>query len=67
MQRADSLHAFVIHDASDGKCFIHSASLFHNDRAAEDLDALLIALNDARVHVHGVADAELRNVLLEVL
>ena len=43
------------------------AALLHDHGAAEDLDAFLVAFDDSRVHVHRVADLELRGVLLQVV
>jgi len=66
MQRINALDAFIIHDAADGKRLVDSAALAHDDGAGKHLDALLVAFNDARVNIDGIADVELRNILLEM-
>ena len=45
------------------KVSLMPAALAHDHGAGEDLDAFLVAFDDARVHVDGVADVELRGVL----
>src|SRR5690606_35923722 len=64
MHREDALHTLVADDAPDGEGLIDPSPLAHDDRAGEDLDALLVAFDDADGHIHRVADAELRYFLL---
>src|SRR5262249_35028091 len=66
MQREDSLDAFVVHDAANGERLVDPAALAHDDGAAEDLDAFLVAFDDSRRDVNGITDAKLRDVLLQV-
>jgi hypothetical protein len=64
MDREDSLDAFVVNDAANGESLIDAGALFHDDGASEDLDAFLIAFDDSRVYVYGIADRKLRDIFL---
>src|SRR5262249_52009272 len=67
VQRENPLHALVVHDPPDGKCLVDPPPLAHDHGPAEHLDALLLAFDDPRVHIHRIADLELEGVLLEVI
>src|SRR5581483_9901601 len=66
MQREDALDAFVVDDAPDGEGFVDPRPLLHDHRAGEDLNAFLVAFDDAGRHVHRVTDVELRRFFLQV-
>lgn len=63
----DTLHALVCNDAADGDRFAHAATLTRDKHALEYLDTLLIAFDDAAVHVDRVTDIEEGEIALEVL
>ena len=63
VQREDALDAFALDDAADGEHLAHALAAAGDHHAAEDLDALLLAFQDALVDVHLVADLELRGRL----
>ena len=56
MDFESSFYTFVCDDASDGDGPANAVALHFDDDAVEDLDALFGALDDAYVHVDGVAD-----------
>src|SRR5438270_3171187 len=62
IERKDALHADAVAHLADGERGVHLAALLADDHALEDLDAFLVAFADLRVHPHGVADAELRDL-----
>src|SRR5207249_5524763 len=59
----NALDAFALHDAANGEHLAHAFAAPGDHGAAEDLDALLLTFEDALVHLHLVADLELRGVL----
>lgn len=66
MQREDSLDTFICHNAANGDRAIDATALLGNEYALVDLNAFLVALNDADMDVEGVADAEFRESILEL-
>jgi len=66
VQRQDSLDTLVGDDASDGDRFGQAGALDFDNDAAEDLDALLAALDNADVHIDGVAHAHVWQIGLEL-
>jgi hypothetical protein len=67
VQREDALHAHAAGDLADRERLAHAAVLARDADALERLDALLLALAHADVHAQGVARAELRDVVAQVL
>src|SRR2546430_4550413 len=59
VEREDSLHPHAVAHLAHGEGGARVAALAPDHHALEDLDALLVALADPRVHPHGVADTEL--------
>src|SRR5262249_29218046 len=66
VQREDALDALALDDAADGEHLAHALVAHADDDALEDLHALLLALEDALVDLHLVADGELGDFLLDV-
>src|SRR5437870_1638061 len=64
VQGKDALDPLALHDAANGEGFTQTRAAAGDHGAAEDLDALFLAFQNALVHVHLVADAKLRHVLL---
>jgi len=62
VERKDALDAFVRDDAPDGDHLVDAATLLSDEDALIDLDALLVAFDDAHVHVDRVADGEVGNL-----
>src|SRR6266404_5369692 len=59
MQWKNPLDALPLDDAADGERRAHAFPAPGDDHAAEDLDALFCAFEDALVHIDLIADAEL--------
>ena len=58
MQREDALDAFALDNAADREGRAHALATAGNHHAAEHLNALLGAFEDALVNLHLVADAK---------
>src|SRR6266478_512222 len=67
VHREGALHPDSIRRLADREGLAVRAALAADDRALEDLDALLVALDDAYVHAHGVARLERGHLLAELL
>src|SRR5437016_3650840 len=64
MQREDALDAFAVGNATDCECFVEPASFAANYDASKNLNALLVALHDARMNVNAIAHGKLRRIAL---
>src|SRR5438876_2171316 len=67
VHREGALHPDPVRRLADREGLAARAALAADDRALEDLDALLVALDDAYVHAHGVARLEGGHLLAELL
>src|ERR1700722_15765425 len=65
MQRENAFDAFIIDDSTHREHLIDASPATHDDGAAKDLNALLVPFDDAGMHIDGVADQELRDVLFQ--
>src|SRR6185369_1232740 len=63
----DALDADAVGHLPDREHLPVAAAAARDDRALEDLDALLVALDDPDVNAHGIAGLELRQPLAELL
>ena len=59
MEREDAFDPLAERDLADGEGGLDAAAALGDDVAAEDLDALFVALDDLGVYPDGVADVEL--------
>src|SRR5207248_11677010 len=62
IEREDALDAHAVAHLSHGERRVRVTALAPDDHALEDLDPVLVAFADLRMHAHGVADAEFRNL-----
>ena len=53
-----ALRLIALHQPADGERLADAAAAPADDRAAENLDAFLLAVQKSLVNVHGIADAE---------
>src|SRR5262249_58127708 len=60
VHREDPLHADAVGDLADGEGPAGASALHRDHHPLEDLDAVLLPLLDLDVHLHRVADTELR-------
>jgi hypothetical protein len=60
MDGENSLHSIAERDASHGECLLNSGTASGYDDSFESLYALGLALDDFRMHRHGISDIELR-------
>src|SRR5205085_5188920 len=67
VHRERPLHADAVRRLADRERLAAAGAAAADDRALEDLDALLVALDDAHVHAHGVAGLEGGHPLAELL
>lgn len=65
MQRENSFHALVINDSPDREACVNAPAFTGDDRPGKDLRALLVALFDAAVNVHNIADLKMRDIVLQ--
>src|SRR5262249_42344986 len=63
MNGENALDTFALHDAANSERLAHAFAAPADDRAAEDLYALLLSFQDALVNIHLIADVEIRNSL----
>ena len=61
------LHTDAVGHAADGEGLLQTAVLLGDDGALKDLDTLAVAFLDAIMHLDVVANADLRNVLTDLL
>src|SRR4030095_14190080 len=64
--RKNAFDTFAVTDAANGEVRIRAGTLTANDNSAVNLNALLVAFDDSGMDLHSIADAKLRNVLLEL-
>src|SRR5690348_14202484 len=64
MQRKHAFDAFAVRDATNGKCFVHSAAFPTNHHAGKYLDPLFVPFYDPGVDTNAIADRKWLGVLL---
>src|SRR5207248_454637 len=62
IEREDALHAHAVAHLAHGERGVHVPALAADDDSLEDLDSLLVAFADLRMHAQGVTDAEFRHL-----
>ena len=65
--REGLLDAYAVRDAANGNRLVNASVLLGNDDALEHLDTLAVAFLDLCVYLNGIADLQLRKVVLELL
>src|SRR4051812_2513880 len=65
MQRKLPLDAFSRHDPTNGEHLAGAAARAADHRACENLNSLVLAFENPRVHIDGVADGEFGRLALE--
>src|SRR5699024_7510454 len=65
VERERTLDAHAEAHLADGEGFLDATGVLGDDDACEHLDTRTRALDDADVHLHGVAGAEVRKVVAE--
>src|ERR1700732_4655613 len=58
MQRENPLDAFAVGNAAHGERFVYPASFPANNDSGENLNAFLVAFDDAGVNMDAIADGE---------
>src|SRR5207302_11474672 len=62
IEREDALHAHAVAHLPHRERGVHVPALAADDDSLENLDSLLVAFADLRMHAQGVADAEFRHL-----
>src|ERR1041385_178516 len=62
MKGKDALDPFAIGDAADGEGFVEPAPFAADHDAGKNLNALLVALDHARMNMHAVAHGKLHRL-----
>jgi hypothetical protein len=67
VEREYTLDAFTVGNLANGECGVHSGAAAGDDDPSEELDTLFATFHNAAVHLDGVADIEISDVLLQLL
>jgi hypothetical protein len=67
VEREYALDAFAVGNLADGEGGVHAGTATGENDASEDLDALFTTFNNPAMDLHGVADVEIGDVLLQLL
>lgn len=63
----NALDAFTVGNFANGECSIHAGTTTCEDDASKNLDTLFATFNNAAMDLHGIADIEISDVLLQLL
>lgn len=62
-----TLNAFAIGDTADGEGLAEAGTIAGDHDAGEDLDTLLVTFDHSRVNFDGIAGAEFRDILFDLV